>query len=34
MDVWLPDLKFGPGRCAMTLAKTRVRRPDLGLDIG
>jgi len=21
-DVWLPDLKFGPGRCAMTLAKT------------
>jgi len=22
-DVWLPDLKFGPGRCAMTLAKNR-----------
>ncbi len=22
MDVWLPDFKFGPGRCAMTLAKT------------
>src|SRR6266699_3204173 len=21
-DVWLPDLKFGPGQCAMTLAKT------------
>ncbi len=21
-DVWLPDLKFGPERCAMTLAKT------------
>ena len=21
-DVWLPDLKFGPGHCAMTLAKT------------
>jgi putative pyruvate formate lyase activating enzyme len=21
-DVWLPDLKFGPGPCAMTLAKT------------
>ncbi len=21
-DVWLPDLKFGPGRCAMSLAKT------------
>lgn len=21
-DVWLPDLKFGPGRCAMALAKT------------
>ena len=21
-DVWLPDFKFGPGRCAMTLAKT------------
>jgi putative pyruvate formate lyase activating enzyme len=21
-DVWLPDLKFGPGRCAMILAKT------------
>jgi putative pyruvate formate lyase activating enzyme len=21
-DAWLPDLKFGPGRCAMTLAKT------------
>jgi uncharacterized Fe-S radical SAM superfamily protein PflX len=20
-DVWLPDFKFGPGRCAMTLAK-------------
>jgi putative pyruvate formate lyase activating enzyme len=22
MDVWLPDFKFGPGRCAMNLAKT------------
>jgi len=22
IDVWLPDLKFGPGRCAMMLAKT------------
>jgi len=22
IDVWLPDFKFGPGRCAMTLAKT------------
>ena len=22
IDVWLPDLKFGLGRCAMTLAKT------------
>ncbi len=22
MDVWLPDLKFGPGRCAITLART------------
>jgi putative pyruvate formate lyase activating enzyme len=22
MDVWLPDFKFGPGRCAMALAKT------------
>src|SRR5215831_8674451 len=21
-DVWLPDFKFGPRRCAMTLAKT------------
>jgi len=21
-DVWLPDFKFGPGRCAMSLAKT------------
>jgi len=21
-DVWLPDFKFGPGRCAMTLSKT------------
>jgi putative pyruvate formate lyase activating enzyme len=21
-DVWLPDFKFGPGRCAMMLAKT------------
>jgi putative pyruvate formate lyase activating enzyme len=21
-DVWLPDFKFGPGRCGMTLAKT------------
>jgi putative pyruvate formate lyase activating enzyme len=21
-DVWLPDFKFGPGRCSMTLAKT------------
>jgi len=21
-DAWLPDFKFGPGRCAMTLAKT------------
>src|SRR2546428_3871419 len=21
-DVWLPDFKFGPGRCAITLAKT------------
>jgi putative pyruvate formate lyase activating enzyme len=22
MDVWLPDFKFGPGRCAMALSKT------------
>ena len=22
IDVWLPDFKFGPGRCAMNLAKT------------
>ncbi|HXF86978.1 MAG TPA: radical SAM protein [Xanthobacteraceae bacterium] len=22
VDVWLPDFKFGPGRCAITLAKT------------
>ncbi|MDT8305315.1 MAG: radical SAM protein [Anaerolineae bacterium] len=22
MDVWLPDFKFGPGRCSVTLAKT------------
>ncbi len=22
MDVWLPDLKFGPGKCALTLSKT------------
>jgi putative pyruvate formate lyase activating enzyme len=22
MDVWLPDFKFGPGRCAVTLART------------
>jgi putative pyruvate formate lyase activating enzyme len=22
MDVWLPDLKFGPGNCAVTLART------------
>jgi putative pyruvate formate lyase activating enzyme len=22
MDVWLPDFKFGPGRCAVELAKT------------
>jgi len=22
MDVWLPDFKFGPGRCAVDLAKT------------
>jgi putative pyruvate formate lyase activating enzyme len=22
IDVWLPDVKFGPGRCAMSLAKT------------
>ncbi|MFQ5973522.1 MAG: radical SAM protein [Alphaproteobacteria bacterium] len=22
MDVWLPDLKFGPGRCAITLSRT------------
>ncbi len=22
IDVWLPDFKFGPGRCAMALAKT------------
>jgi putative pyruvate formate lyase activating enzyme len=22
MDVWLPDLKFGPGKCAVTLSKT------------
>jgi putative pyruvate formate lyase activating enzyme len=22
MDVWLPDLKFGPGKCAVTLART------------
>jgi putative pyruvate formate lyase activating enzyme len=22
IDVWLPDFKFGPGRCAVTLAKT------------
>ena len=22
VDVWLPDFKFGPGRCAMSIAKT------------
>ena len=22
MDIWLPDLKYGPGRCAITLART------------
>ena len=22
MDVWLPDFKFGPGRCALELART------------
>ena len=22
IDVWLPDFKFGPGRCAQTLART------------
>jgi putative pyruvate formate lyase activating enzyme len=22
MDVWLPDLKFGPGKCAITLSRT------------
>jgi uncharacterized Fe-S radical SAM superfamily protein PflX len=22
MDVWLPDLKFGPGRCAVNLSRT------------
>jgi putative pyruvate formate lyase activating enzyme len=22
IDVWLPDFKFGPGRCAMSIAKT------------
>ncbi len=22
VDIWLPDFKFGPGRCAVTLAKT------------
>jgi putative pyruvate formate lyase activating enzyme len=22
MDVWLPDLKFGPGRCSVTLSRT------------
>ena len=22
MDVWLPDFKFGPGRCAITLSRT------------
>jgi putative pyruvate formate lyase activating enzyme len=22
IDVWLPDFKFGPGRCAITLAHT------------
>ena len=22
MDVWLPDLKFGPGKCALTLSRT------------
>jgi putative pyruvate formate lyase activating enzyme len=22
MDVWLPDFKFGPGRCAIALART------------
>jgi len=22
IDVWLPDLKFGPGRCAVTLSRT------------
>jgi putative pyruvate formate lyase activating enzyme len=22
MDVWLPDFKFGPGKCAVTLSKT------------
>jgi putative pyruvate formate lyase activating enzyme len=21
-DVWLPDFKFGPGRCAITLSRT------------
>jgi len=23
MDAWLPDFKFGPGRCALALARTR-----------
>jgi putative pyruvate formate lyase activating enzyme len=22
MDIWLPDLKFGPGKCALTLSRT------------
>ncbi len=22
VDVWLPDLKFGPGKCAVTFSKT------------
>lgn len=22
MDIWLPDLKFGPGKCAVTLSRT------------
>jgi len=25
IDVWLPDFKFGPGRCAITLARTHRR---------
>jgi putative pyruvate formate lyase activating enzyme len=33
MDVWLPDLKFGPGRCAMTLSKTPWYWPTVTSNI-